>query len=269
MIIACHTWAYDNLSLHDAVGTIARLGFRAVDIGSGPHLNLGEIAKDPEEHGLRIRKMVDDFNMDITDLYLVMTHVNSPDPNTRNMRLRMYDRMLSFAEALGTPGITISPGIVHSDGLEHSFARAIPCLQYMADLTERRGLRISFEPHLDSVAPDPESAQKMLKAVPKLRLTLDIAHWIAQGSGWREIKQMLPYAAHIQIRQAQKGKLQTPFAKGKLDIPRLIEELETLDYQGILSIEYMNAVGWHGMMPVDTAKEILCMRDAIRQARQH
>lgn len=267
MLVACHAWAYDNLSLHNAVGTIARLGFRAIDLGSGPHINLGEVAKEPEAHAQQIRQIVDDFNLVVTDLYLVMTHVNSPDAGTRNMRLRLFDRMLLFAEQLGTPGVTVSPGIIHSDGLDHSFARSIPCLQYMADLARMRGLRISFEPHLDSVAATPEQIERLLSAVPSMRLTLDIAQLLAQGVSWRTIRGLLPYTAHIQVRQATKGKLQTPFSKGKLDISQLLADLDEINYQGVISIEYMNAVGWHGMMSVDVAREIIHMRDAIRASR--
>jgi sugar phosphate isomerase/epimerase len=249
------------------MGTIARLGFRAVDIGSGPHLNLGEIAQNPEAHGRQVRQIAHDFQLVISDVYLVMTHINSPDPNTRNTRLRVFDRLLSFAEVCGTQGITISPGIVHADGIAHSFARAIPCLQYMADLAQQRKLRISFEPHLDSIAPDPESAQLLMDAVPSLRLTLDLAHWIAQGITWREIRKMLDLAVHIQIRQAARNRLQTPFDKGKLDLPRVMDALQEINYQGAVCIEYMNAVGWHGMMKLDVTAEIARVRNAIRDGR--
>ncbi len=267
MQIACHTWAYDHLSLREAVGTIARLGFRAVDIGSGPHLKLGDIARDPEGYGQEVRQIAVDFNMVISDLYLVMTHINSPDPQVRNTRLRLFDRLLNFALVSGAEGITISPGIIHEDGPVHSLARSIPCLQYMTDLAQARGIRLSFEPHLDSIAPDPEKAELLMAAVPHLSLTLDIAHWITQGYGWRDIKPMLSKAAHIQIRQARPQRLQTPFKKGKLDIPRLLRDLAAIDYDGTLSIEYMNAVGWHGMMKVDVTQEISETRAAIRSAR--
>lgn len=267
MQIACHTWAYDHLSLREAVGTIARLGFRAVDIGSGPHLKLGDIARDPERYGQEVRQIAVDFNMVISDLYLVMTHINSPDPQVRNTRLRLFDRLVNFALITGAEGITISPGIIHDDGDAHSLARSIPCLQYMSDLTQSRGIRLSFEPHLDSIAPNPEKAELILAAVPNLTLTLDIAHWITQGYGWRDIKPMLNKSTHIQVRQARPKRLQTPFKKGKLDIPRLVRDLAAIEYDGTLSIEYMNAVGWHGMMKVDVTQEISQTRTAIRQAR--
>jgi sugar phosphate isomerase/epimerase len=267
MQIACHAWAYTNLSLREAVGTIARLGFRAVDIGSGPHFSLGTVAQDPIGFGRHVRQIVSDFDMEISDVYLVMTHVNSPDPTTRNTRLRLFDRLLAFAQVIRASGVTVSPGIVHDDGYRHSFARAIPCLQYMVDLAQARNVRLSFEPHLDSVAPDPEAATLLMSAVPDLKLTLDIAHWITQGIGWRQIKPMLANAAHVQIRQARKNKLQTVFEKGKVDIELLIESLFEVGYQGALSIEYMNAVGWHGMEAVDYTREIDLTRHAVRNAR--
>lgn len=267
MYIACHAWAYDNVNLHEAIGTIARLGFRAVDIGSGPHFNLGEVAQDPAGHAASIRQITDDFNMEIADVYLVMTHINSPDPATRNTRLRLFDRLLTFAQALDAGGVTISPGIVHQDRLEHSFARAIPCLQYMSDVAQSRQIRLSFEPHLDSIAPNPKSAAQLMQAIPSLTMTLDIAHWVAQGISWKAIEPMLDHTSHIQLRQAANNKLQTPFDQGKIDITQLLESLDNHGYEGGISIEYMNAVGWHGMMEVDVTREIATMRDALRETR--
>ena len=46
--IACHAWAYNNLPLKEAVGTIARLGFRNIDLGTGPHIDVKNAAKQPK-----------------------------------------------------------------------------------------------------------------------------------------------------------------------------------------------------------------------------
>lgn len=262
--IACHTWAYDHLPLRSAIGTIARLGFRAVDIGSGSHLNLGQVAHNPEYHAREVRQMLADFNVWVSDVYLVMTLINSPDPTVRNMRLRLFDRLLDFAKLLGVSGITISPGLVHPDGWEHSFARAIPCLQYMADLAKSRALRISFESHLDSIAPNPHTAQLLMEAVPDLRLTLDIAHWVAQGIAWEAIEPLLPRVAHVHLRQATTAQLQTPYKQGTVDVRQLVDALAAVDYNGVITLEYMNTIGWHGMMQVDVARELIKLRDELR-----
>ena len=47
MEFACHTWGFHDRTLGNALGTIARMGFRYVDLGTGPHLELNRIAQDP------------------------------------------------------------------------------------------------------------------------------------------------------------------------------------------------------------------------------
>jgi sugar phosphate isomerase/epimerase len=268
MQIACHAWAFSNLPLAEAVGTIARLGFRSIDLGSGPHIDVMAAAKQPQVEAAAIRQVVEEFGLTITDLYLLLPHVNSPEPARREAQLLLFRRLIPFAIELGTPGVTVSPGIVQADGPDHSLARAVPALQRIVDATENTDLRISFEPHLDSAAATPENALLLLEAVPGLSLTLDIAHLITQGITWRNIRHLFEHTAHVQVRQARRDRLQTPFEKGKLDIEQLVVDLAEEDYHGVVSVEYMTTVGWHGMMEVNIAQEVVKTRDALREARR-
>ncbi|MBN1562598.1 MAG: hypothetical protein JXA10_02080, partial [Anaerolineae bacterium] len=70
--IACHAWAYNNLPLEEAVGTIARLGFRHLDLGSGPHLDVNRAAAYPAAEAETILQLLDQFGLTITDLYLML-----------------------------------------------------------------------------------------------------------------------------------------------------------------------------------------------------
>jgi sugar phosphate isomerase/epimerase len=252
MRIACHAWAYNNLSLEDAVGTIARLGFRYVDLGSGPHLEVGRAAAYPEAEAANILRLLERFELTITDLYLMLPYTNAPDPSQR---------------ALGTPGVTISAGIVHKDGLDHSLARAVPALLRMLQAAEDTDLRISFEPHMDSVAEKPENALLLLEAVPGLSVTLDYAHFVCQGIVRREIEPLMEHVAHVHVRQARRGILQTPHDEGTINIQELLQDLYHVSYRGALTVEYMTTFGWHGMKEVSISNETVRTRDALRAAR--
>jgi sugar phosphate isomerase/epimerase len=263
--IACHSWAYNNLSLAEAVGTIARLGFRYIDLGTGPHIDIARATSEPEATAENILLLLDDLNLTLTDLYLMLPHVNSPDPQRREQELGLFEKLVPFAVALGTPGITVSPGVLCSDGPDHSLARAIPALQHMMDVTEDTDFRVSFEPHLDSATSTPEQARLLLDAVPGSSLTLDVAHLVTQNARWDDL---LQDTAHIHVRQAAADKLQVPLEQGQLDVPQLINDLVEADYHGALTVEYMTTFGWHGMMEVDISQEVTRMRDALREARQ-
>lgn len=268
MKIACHAWAYNNLPLEEAIGTIARLGFRYIDLGSGPHLDVGRAAAFPRAEADRILGLLAEFDLAITDLYLMMPHTNAPDPAKREAHLTLFERLVPFAEALGTPGITISPGIIHEDGLEHSLARAVPALLRMLQAAENTDLRISFEPHMDSVAQRPEQALLLLDAVPGLSVTLDYAHFVTQGIVRREIEPLMEHIAHVQMRQARRNALQTTHDQGTIDMLQLVEDLHNAGYRGTLTVEYMTTFGWHGMQQISISRETVRTRDALNAARK-
>ncbi len=267
MRIACHAWAYNDLPLEEAVGTIARLGFRCIDLGSGPHLDVHRAAAYPEAEAATILHLLQRFDLTITDLYLMLPYTNAPDPAQREAQLTLFERLIPFAVALGTPGITVSPGLVHQDGPDHSLARAVPALLRMLGAAEDTDLRISFEPHMDSVAQRPEQALLLLEAVPGLSVTLDYAHFVYQGIVSREVAPLLDHVAHVHIRQARRGVLQTPHNEGTIDITRLLQDLFNAGYRGALTVEYMTTFGWHGMMPISISTETVRTRDALRAAR--
>ncbi len=265
--IACHAWAYNNLSLEEAVGTIARLGFRYVDLGSGPHLDVSRAAAYPEAEAANICQLLDQFDLTLTDLYLMLPFTNAPTPAQREGQITLFERLIPFAVALGTPGITVTPGIVHADGIDHSLARAIPSLLRMLQAAEDTDLRISFEPHMDSVGQQPEQALLLLDAVPGLSVTLDYAHFVCQGIVRREVEPLLEHVAHVHMRQAKRGILQTAHDDGTMNIPELLNDLYQAGYRGALTVEYMTTFGWHNMKTISISNETVRTRDALRSAR--
>jgi len=267
MQIACHAWAYNNLSLEEALGTIARLGFRHVDLGTGPHLNTDRAAAYPEAEATNILRLLEQLDLTITDLYIMLPRTNAPDPAQREAQLTLFERLVPFALALGTPGITVTPGVIHADGADHSLARAVPALLRMVQAIEDTDLRLSFEPHMDSVASRPEQALLLLNAAPGLSITLDYAHFVCQGIVRREIDPLMEHVAHVQVRQAKRGILQTPHDEGTINIQQLLQDLQLHGYRGALTVEYMTTFGWHGMREISINKETVRTRDALRAAR--
>lgn len=261
--LACHAWSYNHLPLADAVGTIARLGFQCIDLGTGPHLDVIYATQDPLKAAEKIRVLLNDFNLMLTDLYILLPHINAPEPEQRQEQLGLFESLVPFAVALGTPGITISPGLLHPDGADHSLARAVPAMQQLLDVTEDTDLRISFEPHLESAAYTLEQIRLLLDAVPGLSLTLDIAHLIAQNIDIVDIYTLFEFAAHIHIRQAAPMQVQTAFSDGIVNMGRLVEALIEADYHGALSVEYVQ--GLEGSI----TQEIVKIRDVLREARHH
>lgn len=271
MEFACHTWAFNHVSLTDALGTIARMGFRYVDLGSGPHLNTDQIAKDPRGAAAAIKADLDLFNLKLSDVYLMLPRISLADEEQRRHDIDLFKSLLPFVVALGAPGVTLSPGLVHPADDADAFTRTAAALREMVEAakiaTPATHLQVSFEPHLDSMAQKPEIALKLVEAVDDLTLTLDWAQWVCQDVFHDEIVKLIPHARHVQIRQAARAQLQTPFDQGHIDVKRVVTALQEANYSGVVCVEYMRTFGWHGMLEVDTLVECVRMRDALRDAR--
>jgi sugar phosphate isomerase/epimerase len=137
----------------------------------------------------------------------------------------------------------------------------------MLQAAEDTDLRISFEPHMDSVAQKPDQALLLLGAVPGLSITLDYAHFVCQGIVRREIEPLMEHVAHVQVRQAKRGVLQMAHNEGTVNLQQLVQDLHDAGYRGALAIEYMTTFGWHGMKKVSISTETVRTRDALRVAR--
>ena len=263
---ACHTWAFTDLTLPEALGTIARLGFRYADIGSGANLNAPRAAANPRKAALEIRADLDLFDLQLSDLSLMLPRISLPDER-RQRELDLYKALMPFAVELGTPGITLSPGLAQPSDDEEAYDRTAEALREMVKLGADAGLRVSIEPHLDSIAPTPETALRFIEDVPGLSLTLDWAHLVCQGIGHDEVIKLLPHTRHIQIRQAAPQRLQTPFDRGQIDMKQVVADVLAAEYDGIICVEYMNTPGWHGMEVVNAIRESARLRDELRSAR--
>jgi sugar phosphate isomerase/epimerase len=266
---ACHTWAFNDLTLPEALGTIARLGFRYVDIGSGANFNTQRAAENPRREAAAIRDDLEVFNLKISDLYLMLPRISLADEDKRQREIDLYKSLVPFAVALGTPGITLSAGLAHPAEDEEAIDRTVAALREMVKAGKDSRLRISIEPHMDSMAQTPDQALKFIKDVPGLMLTLDWAQMVCQDIFHADILKLLPHTAHIQMRQAARAQLQTPFDRGRIDVKKVVKDVLAADYKGLIAVEYMNTPGWHGMVAVNAIQESSRMRDELRSARDN
>lgn len=264
---SCHTWAFNDLPLSSALGTIARLGFRYVDIGGGPHINTADAVRSTAATVAAIRADLTLFNLEVSDFYLMLPRISLADESLRRKDIDVFKSLLPFAAALGTPGITVSPGIAHPPEDSAAFMRAVDALKEMVEAADREGLNVSIEPHMDSMAQTPTAALNFVNAVRSLSLTIDWAQFLCANVPQEEIVKLLPNARHIQLRQAARAQLQTPFKRGRLNIPKTLAAIQKAQYDGVIGVEYMKGPGPHGLLEVSVIREIVTLRDALRDAR--
>ncbi len=258
---SCHTWTFNDLTLPEALGTVARLGFRYADIG----LAAAKAIVNPRRTAQEIRNDLLFYTLKASDLYLMLPRISLEDAERRQREIDTFKLLLPLAVEIGTPGISLSPGLISSD--EGAFERSAAALREMVEAGKAAGLRVSIEPHVDSMAQTPERALKLIEAVPGLEITLDWAQLTYQNSPQASILSLLPHTRHIQMRQASRGHLQMPFDKGKIDLPRVMDDLKAQGYEGVIGVEIVNTAGRYGITAVNAVRESVRLRDTLRTLR--
>lgn len=266
---ACHTWGFNDLTLPEALGTIARVGFRHVAIGTGPHLNPTHLANASTRDDIRqtISADLKTFNLGLADLCVMLPHISLDDASQRQTAAQHFRGALSLARALGAPGITVSPGLVHPADDDEAWDRTVQALRTMLKAAQDAQIALSILPQAETMASTPEQAQTLLDAVPGLQLTLDWAHLIAQNVKPKDIAPLLAHTRQVHIRQAARNQPQTPFDKGRIKADELLTMLREAAYEGFITLTYREADRERGLREVDTLLEVVTLRDALRQVR--
>jgi sugar phosphate isomerase/epimerase len=175
-------------------------------------------------------------------------HIDVPVTVTDALALPIADRI---APVRPTPGCS-TPAPTRPDG-EGEAAK----LWDRAAAAYRRAPGMLLEPWGGSICNSVERVRAMLDEVPGLRLLVDTGH----VAGWGEDPlELLPWAGHVQLRQASLGQIQRhPDEGGDVDFGAVIRRLDALDYDGLMSVEYFDLpeYGWPLDDPVDHAVALL------------
>lgn len=162
-------------------------------------------------------------------------HIDVPASVTDALVLPVGDRIAATSPKQGcsTPAPTRPADPQAADAL---WDRAVAAY--------RRTPSMRMEPWGGSICDSIDRIRAMLDAVPGLRLLVDTGH----VAGWGEDPlELLPYAGHVQLRQAVKGTVQRhPDEGGDVDFAAVLRRLDALDYRGLLSVEYFDLpdYGW-------------------------
>lgn len=121
----------------------------------------------------------------------------------------------------------------------------------VADFAKVPNCRI--EPWHGGVIGSNEACLEILRAVPGLKLLVDVGHVTAWGG---DVLELLPHAGHVQLRQAKLGQTEVR-GEGEVDFAAILKELGRIGYEGRLSIEYFDLPdhGWPFEDPVGAALE--------------
>jgi sugar phosphate isomerase/epimerase len=266
-LLAAHSWSFSHLDLGAACRHAAALGYEGLDLGSGDlgvpaGLDVPAVVAD-DGFSSRASLAADAAGIVYTDYFAVLPHaVNVTDAGNTAENGSVFRQLVPRLVAAGVPGVTFSPGLYADRDWAEAFASAAAAL---LDLVAIGGaeLRVSIEPHVESVTDTPERTLDLLGLVPGLTLTLDYSHFVVAGFDQEAIEPLTPFAGHLHVRQARPGELAVEVKRGTIDVQRLIERLVAGGYGGALTVEYVSHP-WHGQDRLDAAAENAAMLAQVR-----
>ncbi|MEO1018889.1 MAG: TIM barrel protein, partial [Pseudomonadota bacterium] len=122
---------------------------------------------------------------------------------------------------------------------------------------------LTIEPHVHSYLESPSLVLRLLDQVEGLKLTLDYAHFACLGYRQEEIDPLAPHAAHVHLRQARPGALQTKGAQGTINMAAQFGTLRDAGFTGAMALEYVHQ-DYMGTLYEDVLTETVALRDVYR-----
>jgi sugar phosphate isomerase/epimerase len=264
MYLSLTAWSMPSCTLEEAAGISRALGIGALDVGLfyRSALDKAEILSDPQAAAGRLAGL----GVRIPNYYHLfgdgLDGRNMARPEALEENLKDLAQVLTFADAAGIGTVFILPGVVNpGQSRAQAEAASTVALREMVAISRNHTARLCIEPHVHSFAESPAIARRLAEATG-VALALDYSHFACLGYRQEEIDPLAPFAAHVHLRQARMGALQTKFAHGTLNFPAMFGALRDAGYQGALAIEpvhqdYMNTLF------EDVLTEIVALRDCF------
>ena len=237
--IACSTLLFDDEPLDIACQWIADLGFDAVDLGARSgwaHLDPGTLSGRVDETVEHVESTCEAVDVDPVAFNAAIAGDADSDP------AEQVRALASLADALDIDAFTLGCGGNEDWALKDAIDRS----QKLADAARSYDATLTHETHTGCLTQDPTVAHRLLASVPGLQLTLDPSHFWYEDDGNRPQEcydELLPHVAHVHVRQATAEANGVPMddPDGCVDFGRLIGCLRDIDYDGVLSVEYIGA----------------------------
>src|SRR5437588_3885898 len=189
--LACADFTFPLLAHDRVLDLIALLDFEGVDIGlfeGRSHLWPSREFKQPAKAGSRLGRKVTERGLRCADVFLQMAPdfvpyaINHPEAARRRRARDWFCRTLDYAQAAGARHVTTLPGVhFEQEKAADSWNRSCAELVWRVEQATRKKITFGIEAHVGSLAPNPAAAQRLVRSVPGLTLTLDYTHFTRRG----------------------------------------------------------------------------------------
>jgi sugar phosphate isomerase/epimerase len=272
--LACADFTFPLLEHDKVLDLISALELDGIDIGLfegrshlWPSRELGDLAKSAKS----LRAKLSDRGLLAADVFLqldpdfVPYAINHPDAGRRRHARDRFLQTLAYAVELGSPHVTTLPGVYfeRDEPASDSWQRSQDELAWRVEQSKKVGITFAVEAHVGSLAPNPREAERLVRGVTGLTLTLDYTHFTRIGMADAEIEPLVALATHFHVRGAREGRLQASFKENAIDYARVLNAMRACRYRGCLGIEYV-WIDWEHCNESDNLSETILFRDFLR-----
>lgn len=246
--------AFKKTSLEEAIDTIARIGYRGVEIMADvPHAyppsmdaaRMASVAALARELGLTVCNVNAFTLFALGDTYHP-TWIEA-DERARDARVAHTLSCIELARQLGSPCISIQPGgPTIGTGLSRPQAgkRFADGLHRVLPLAKRLGVTVAIEPEpglfIESAGEYREFKAEFFPDEPFVRMNCDIGHLFCVGDGPAEVIRSMPAEiAHVHLEDIGKNHVHQhlPLGKGAIDFRGVFDALQSINYGGWVTVE--------------------------------
>jgi len=265
--LALTSWSLPACSLTEAAGIAKVLGIDALDIGYfyGPALDKARLLAEPE----RVADEVMALGIDTPCLYHLfgstLADRNLADPRNLDQNVADLKQAVRFCQRAGIGVIFVLPGVCNpGQGRQEALAHSAESLNRLVPIAADASVTLTIEAHVHSYLETPSLVLELLDKVPDLKLTLDYGHFVCLGYRQEEIDVLAPHAAHVHLRQAKAGELQTKLSKGIINMGAQLAMLRAAGYDGYIALEYTHQ-DYMDSLYDDVLTETILLRDVVRE----
>lgn len=274
MRLTASTYSFEALPLEGSLMVCKAMGFKAVDIAGfyqrgRTSYDPFEVGADPQKYADHLNALLDKHELVAMDFFPQLATdfesraLNHPDPTIREQNVTTFRGIAKFCKLAGMHTVTVLPGIDHPQKpLQDNLDLAAEMMRIYVDIAGEQGIKLCFEPHMNSVTLTPELARWLVDNAPGLHVTLDYSHFLLQYIPVERIHALIPVTGHFHIRQTRPGKLQTHFSEGTLDFVDIARRLQSAGYDGAMSFEFVYG-DWYGMNNLDTLTETMAAKAVL------
>ena len=242
------TFSTPELPLADVLDTARTYGYDAVEPRlDSDHAHGVEVTADAARRA-EIKQAVEAVGIALACL---ATSLRYADPAQHQQVLAQTHERIDLAADVGCPRLRVFGGKL-ADGLERDAAIALvaDALAAVAAHAAERGVTLCLETHDDWCDPTHVAAVVQRVDHPNVGVNWDIMHPVRTGLATMDeaFAALKPWIRHLHVHDGH-GLDMCPIGQGPIDHKRALELLQTIDYDGYLSGEWINWEPWQTHLP--------------------